>query len=349
MTKDKVLVIIVSYNGQEYWPDLLPLLSQETYNDFDLEILVVDNASTDASAEYIKNNYPNFKLIKLEKNEGFVGGNNTGYYYAKEIGAKYIYLLNQDTVITAGFLQPLYDYAEKNKFGTLQSKINLWPTKDKINTLGNQIHFLGFGYGLKSGQADMGHYEIHKINYASGAGVFINMEALDKLGYLFDDTMFLYLEDLDLGWSLQLLGYDHYLVPASQIYHKYEFQRSMKSVYWFERNRLWVLLKNYHIFSILLLWPAWLIMEIGQIFYAYKNNYLLKKIQAYSFMYSYPQWQKLLYYRALIQKNRQRSDKQVVFNFSGKILFQALNSPALRVANFFFGIYWRLIRLLIVW
>jgi GT2 family glycosyltransferase len=347
--KNKVLLIIVSYNGQKYWPDLLPTLNKEVYTDFDLEILVVDNASTDSSVEHIKNNFPNFKLIKLDKNEGFVGANNTGYYYAKEIKAKYIYLLNQDTVITPGFLQPLYEYAEKNKFGTLQSKINLWPDKDKINTLGNQIHFLGFGYGMKSGQLDMVHYDIRKINYSSGAGVFINMEALEKLGYLFDDTLFLYLEDLDLGWSLQLLGYDNYLIPSSQIYHKYEFNRSMQAVYWFERNRLWVLLKNYHVFSILLLWPAWLLMEIGQIYFAYKNNYLLKKIKAYSFLYSYPQWQKLLYYRRLIQKNRQRTDRQVVQNFSGKILFQALNSPALGMANFFFNIYWRLIRLLIVW
>jgi len=349
MTKDKVVVIILSYNGQKYWPDLLPTLALENYQDFDLEILVVDNNSTDDSVAYIKNNFPNFKLIALDKNQGFVGGNNVGYYYAKEIGAQYIYLLNQDTIVTPGFLQPLYEYAKKNKFGTLQSKINLWPDKDKINTLGNPIHFLGFGYAFKCGQPDMGHYSIRKINYSSGAGVFINMAALEKLGYLFDDTLFMYLEDLDLGWSLQILGYDNYLIPDSQIYHKYEFNRTMRSVYWFERNRLWVMLKNYHILTILLIWPAWLLMEIGQLFYAYKNNYLLKKIQAYSFIFSYPQWQKLLYYRALVQKNRQRRDSQVVRDFSGQILFQPLNSWALRLANFFFNIYWNLIRLLIVW
>lgn len=349
MMKNKVVLIIVSYNGQKYWPDLLPLLADENYKDFDLDILIVDNASTDGSADYIKNNFPNFKLIKLDKNEGFVGGNNVGYSYAKEIGAKYIYLLNQDTVITVGFLQALYDYAEKNKFGTLQSKINLWPDKDKINTLGNPIHFLGFGYAFKCGQKDQGHYQISQINYASGAGVFINMEALEKLGYLFDETMFLYLEDLDLGWSLQILGYDNYLVPESQIYHKYEFNRTMRSVYWFERNRLWVMLKNYHVLTIIVLWPAWLVMEIGQLFFAYKNNYLLKKIQAYSFIFSFAQWQKLLYYRSLIQKKRQRRESQIVPHFSGRILFQPLDTWPLRLANFFFSMYWNLIRRIIIW
>ncbi len=347
--KNKVVLIIVSYNGQKYWPDLLPALAAEKYADFDLEVVIVDNASTDASATYIETNFPNFTLIKLAKNEGFVGGNNTAYYYAKEVGAKYIYLLNQDTVITPGFLQALYDYAEHNNFGTLQSKINLWPAQDRINTLGNPIHFLGFGYSLGCNQPDKGSYQISKINYASGAGVFINMAALDQLGHLFDDTMFLYLEDLDLGWSLQILGYDNYLIPASQIYHKYEFDRGMRSVYWFERNRLWVLLKNYHILTIMVLWPAWLVMEIGQLFFAYKNNYLLKKIKAYSFLFSFSQWQKLLHYRSLIQHKRQRRERQIVRDFSGKILFQPLNSWALRLANFFFNIYWNLIRLIIIW
>lgn len=349
MSKNKVVLIIASYNGQKYWPDLLPILAEEHYADFDLEIVMVDNNSSDNSVEYIQNNFPKFKLIKLSKNEGFVGANNAGYFYAKEIGAKYIYLLNQDTVITKNFLQPLYDFAINNKFGSLQSKINLWPQKDKLNTLGNQIHFLGFGYGLKSGQQDLQHYSVRKINYCSGAGVFINMSALEKMGYLFDDTMFGYLEDLDLGWSLQLLGYDNYLVPASQIYHKYEFSRSMRLVNWFERNRLWVMLKNYHVLTLILISPAWLVMEIGQLYFAWRNQYLIKKIKAYGFIFSFTQWQKLLYYRALIQKNRQRSDHSVVCNFSGKIMFQALDSLSLQMANFFFNIYWSLIKLIIIW
>ena len=57
--------------------------------------------------------------------------------------------------------------------------------------------------------------------------------------------MFMYLEDLDLGWSLNLLGYDNYIIPESIIYHKYEFKKGIKQIYWFERNRLWIILKNY--------------------------------------------------------------------------------------------------------
>ena len=349
MKKDKVLVIIASFNGQKYWPDLLPALAKEQYVDFDLEILIVDNNSSDGSAEYIKANYPQFTLMKSASNSGFVGANNIGYDYAKKIQAKYIYLLNQDTIINPAWLQPLYDFAQKNKFGSLQSKINLWPESRKVNTLGNKIHFLGFGYSWKMGEMDDHEAAVSKINYASGAGVFVSMEALDHLGYLFDDTMFLYLEDLDLGWSLQLLGYDNYVIPASQIFHKYEFNKSYQQVYWFERNRLWVCLKNYHFLSLIILFPAWFFMELGQLFFALKNRYINKKMRAYAFLFSLHGWKKLLQKRKLIQSKRVRSDHQVVTNFSGQILFQPLASPLLRMVNIFFNIYWQVVKLLIFW
>ncbi|MFA6605343.1 MAG: glycosyltransferase family 2 protein, partial [Patescibacteria group bacterium] len=238
--KNKIIVIIVSYNGKKYWDELMPTLLEEKYQDIDIDILVVDNNSSDGSADYLARNYPAIKVIRAESNLGFVGANNIAYQYAKENEAKYIYLLNQDTEVTNGFLRPLYDFAENNKFGSLQSKLRLWPDKKLINTTGNAIHFLGFGYGLGSQQVDKNNQKIVKINYASGAGVFIGMKALEDLGYLFDETMFMYLEDLDLGWSLSMLGYDSYLIPNSIVYHKYEFKRSMNLYTYFERNRLWV-------------------------------------------------------------------------------------------------------------
>lgn len=347
--RDKVIVIIVSFNGQAYWPDLLPTLVQEKYINFDLEIVVVDNNSNDGSAEYIAANFSEITLLRSPENLGFVGGNNLGYQYALERGAQYIYLLNQDTVISPGFLQPLYDFSRNNIFGSLQSKINLWPDKNRINTTGNIIYFLGFGYGAESGLVDNKNHFIQKIDYASGAGVWLSMDVLKKLGGLFDEKMFMYLEDLDLGWSLSLLGYDNYLIPESQIYHKYDFGRSMKNVYWFERNRLWVAFKNYKIGTLLLLFPAGIIMELGQLFYAAKNHYLWKKLKAYIWLFSPRQWRHFQSQRQKIQSQRQKTDRQLVRNFSGQILFQPLDTNFLRVANIFFNIYWQIVKQLIFW
>lgn len=348
--RDKIIVIIVSYNGQEHWPDLMPLLSKEKYDDFDLEILVVDNNSKDNSVAYLQENFPEVTVIRNKENSGFVGGNNIGYKYALRHDASFIYLLNQDTVISPGFLQPLYNFAKDNsRIGSLQSKIKLWPDKHKLNTVGNAIHFLGFGYGMESGLIDKENQKPGKIDYASGAGVFISMAALNALGGLFDDTMFLYLEDLDLGWQLDMLGYENYLVPSSVIYHKYEFDRSMRNYYWFERNRLWNMLKNYKIGTLILIFPAWLIMELGQIFFALVKGRLILKLKSYKWLFSAREWKILKAKREYIQRKRKRSDREVVYSFKGMILFQPLSPLLLRVANLFFGLYWFIVKQFIFW
>jgi len=348
--KNKILVIIVSYNGKRYWDELMPTLLEERYQDIDIEVLVVDNNSSDGSADYLARNYPKIKVIRTEENLGFVGANNIGYEYAKENNFKYIYLLNQDTEVTNGFLRPLYDFAESNnRVGSLQSKLRLWPSKELINTTGNAIHFLGFGYGQDANKVDRNNQKIQKINYASGAGVFISMKALDDLGYLFDETMFMYLEDLDLGWSLNMLGYDNYLIPNSIVYHKYEFSRSMKLFSWFERNRLWVMLKNYKLGTLVLIFPAWFIMELGQFGFALVNKRFIEKIKAYSFLFSRKQIKLLMEKRKNIQSKRIRNDRQVVGKFKGLILFQPLDMFLLKLANIFFFIYWRIVKLFIFW
>ena len=84
MLKNKIVIIIVSYNGKEYWPDLMPTLLEEKYQDVDVEILVVDNHSDDGSAADLARTYPGVKIIRNEENLGFVGGNNVGYEYAKK-------------------------------------------------------------------------------------------------------------------------------------------------------------------------------------------------------------------------------------------------------------------------
>ncbi len=349
--KDKIVFIITSYNVLKYWTELLPALTKEQYQNFDLEIVIVDNNSADSSVDYLKKNYPQIKIIVNDKNTGYVGANNIGYEYAKQQEAKYIYLLNQDTIITPGFLQPLYDFARENKFGSLQSKIRLWSpeTEPIINSLGNDIHYLGFGYSTGCDQKDKNNQVIKKINYASGAGMLISMSALKKLGHLFDETMFMYLEDLDLGWSLRLLGYENYLIPDSIVYHKYQFDRTFKQVYWFERNRLWVMFKNYKLLTIIFIFPAWILMECGQLLFAAKNHYLQQKLKAYKWLVDSEQWNILLAKRRQIQIKREISDREITRRFSGLILFQPLTSFVLKIANFFFNIYWQIVRVLIFW
>jgi len=345
--KNKIIIIIPSYNGIKYFKDLLPSLAREKYNDFDLEIVIVDNNSTDSSIEYVENNYPQFTLIKNKENSGYVGANNIGYEYAKKKKVDYIYLLNQDTIVENGFLQPLYNFAINNTFGSLQSKLRLHPDKEKINSLGNIIHYLGFGYTDQCYQLDNNNQEIKKINYSSGAGVFISMKVLEDLGYLFDETMFMYFEDLDLGWSLNILGYDNYIIPESIVYHKYTASKNIKLEYWIARNRLWVMLKNYKISTSALILLPFLLMEIVQILYSIKNKYFIQKLRSYGFLFSRKEFKLLKKKRKYIQNKRKRSDREIFKTFSGKIVYQEVNGLALQIGSFFFNIYFNIIKLII--
>ncbi|MDP2812698.1 MAG: hypothetical protein Q8O32_03325, partial [bacterium] len=107
--------------------------------------------------------------------------------------------------------------------------------------------------------------------------------------------------------------------------------------------------KNYKIGTMILIFPAWLIMETAQIFYALKNSHFRDKIKSYDFLFSPSQMKILSAQRRRIQSKRQRSDRQVVSHFTGLILFQPLNSLALRIANLMFFVYWQIVKLFIFW
>ncbi|MFW0837811.1 MAG: glycosyltransferase family 2 protein [Candidatus Komeilibacteria bacterium] len=347
----KVAVIVVIYNGAGFLPELLSSLQNTTYPPDDWDLLLVDNNSQDNSIALAKELFPQAKLFPQKENLGFAAANNLAMSYALDNGYDYIFLLNHDTVVTPGWLEPLVNRAESNKeIGAVQSKLMLAQKKDHINTVGNRIHFLGFGYGEASGQLDRGKYEqARMINYPSGAAVLYRAEALRSVG-LFAPQMFMYLEDLDLGWRLWLAGYQCWLDPRSIIYHKFEFSRGMTKVYYFERNRWLCILRDYHWATLILLFPALLMMEIGQLLFAIKNGWSKDKIRSYVYFTDPLVWSELLGQRRQIQNQRHRTDAQMLAMFTGEILYQELASPLLLyVANPIFKFYLTIMRWLIRW
>jgi hypothetical protein len=109
------------------------------------------------------------------------------------------------------------------------------------------------------------------------------------------------------------------------------------------------MLKNYKVGTMILIFPAWLLMEIAQLFYAMRNSHLKDKLKSYSFLFSKNQRQILFSQRRNIQSKRERGDRQIFGNFTGLILFQPLNSLSLRIANIIFFIYFKVIKLFIFW
>jgi len=345
-----VALIIVNFNGLEYLADCLTSLANLDYAKENYKIFLVDNASTDNSVNFVRANFPQVEIIVNKENLGFAEGNNIGMEKTLAENFDYICLLNQDTISDSGFLKELVKTAEADeKIAAVQPRIMLYPEKEKVNSLGNSIHYLGFGYSSGGYQQFNGNLEPKEIAYASGAAVLIKKEALEKVG-LFDPDFFMYHEDLDLGWRLRLAGYKILVVPTAVVYHKYQFSKSIKKYYFMERNRLICLLENYKIGTLILIFPAWLIMEIGLLLFSLKSGFWQEKLRVYGFFLKADTWRKIARERRAKRAIRAKKDKDVINLFTGKIEFQEIDNFILKkIANPAFNLYWRVVKFLIFW
>ena len=349
----KISVVIVCYNGRDYLPDCLNSLKKQTVSPF--QIIIVDNASKDQSILYIKKEFPNIILIENKENKGFAEANNQGIRKAMESNPDYIFLLNQDTVVDEKCLEKLVEadkHYKNQKIFCFQPLILLWSQKELIQTSGDRIHFLGFGYSgnYKMPISQFPQYSINQlpeITYASGAAMFIRVKSLNDIG-LFDQDLFLYHEDLDLNLRARILGYSILLAPQAKIWHKYTSEVSLNKWYWSERGRQIVLLKFYKIPTLVLLFPLYLIMEIGTFGYSLLTNKLLVKIKAdISALYQIP---KTLKKRKIIQKRRKLSDRELIKFFDGKFKFSLFFNPVIKYfVNPLFNFAWYILRRLVFW
>lgn len=347
----KTAVIIVCYNGKEYLPDCLNSLEKQTLARGLYNIIVVDNNSSDDSVAYIKNNFLQILLLENKENLGFAGGNNIGIKRAIEEGYEYIVLLNQDTIVDPNWLEELIKAAELDeKVGLVQSRLMLWPATEKINSIGNEIHFLGFGFtGGYLQRLEDYPIKSNEITYASGAGMLVKRNVFEEAG-LFDKEFFMYHEDLDLSWKARIKGYKIVLASNSVVYHKYEFSKSIAKYYYMERNRFIVLLENYKWLTLLLISPALAAMELGLFAFSFKNGWWKEKLKIYKYFLDYKNLKNIFEKRKIIQANRRINDYEIIKNFTGKIKFQEINSPVLKYfANPIFNAYWQVVKRLIFW
>jgi len=356
MSDKKVLIVIAVYNGAQYLRDCLSSLAKITYPKDNFKVLAIDDASTDDSAEYIKNNWPEIKLIVNKKNIGFAAGNNLGMQYGLDHNFDYIYLLNQDTVVKPDFLEKAVEIGEKQKeIGAVQSKLLLYQDQEKINSIGNEIHYLGFAFAGGYQLLDQAMVE-KEITYPSGACVLLKTSALKEVG-LFNEEFFMYHEDTDLGWRMWLSGYKVMLAPDSIVYHKYEFSRSIKKYYYMERNRRLVVFQNYKLPTILLILPACFFMNLAMFFYSFiaglpagRQGWWREEFKVISYFLKPNSWQKIFKTRHEIQAKRKVKDKLIIKRFVGKIDFQDIQNPLLKyIVNPVFNFYWQIIKKLIWW
>ncbi len=347
----KIAIILINYKNyaNKYLADcLIGIRRQDCFDNVDLYI--VDNSSEEESYSFLSSQAPEASIIRNFTNDGFAKGNNDAMRVALGKGVKYVVLLNMDILIDdSNVISELVRVAESDeKIGVVQSRLMLWPEKDLINSLGNNTHFLGFGYcnNYREKFIDSDNLNNMDIHYPSGAAVLFKSEVLKKIG-LFDESYFMYNEDQDLGWRAWLANYRCVLAKDSVVYHKYEFGRSISKYYYMDRNRIITILKNYSLATLILIFPAFLLMELGHIYFSLKNGWFLKKVSVWLYFLNPFHINRIIKDRKIIQGNRKIKDFELIDKISGKIFYQEIESSALKIGNYFFQFYFIVIKFFI--
>lgn len=248
-----VSIVTVNYGHSEVTCEMLATLFRCTYPS--LEVIVVDNCAPGDNPKIIKEQYPQITLIEAGENLGFAGANNLGIERSK---GEYILLINNDTEVTEGFLEPLVDKMRSDpNIGAVSPKIRYFYNPDTIQYAGltpinsYTVRSRSIGFAEK----DTGQYETDTITaYAHGAAMMISREAIRKIG-LMSTAFFLYYEELDWGFRLRRSGFKIYYVHNSLIFHKESVSTGKMSplkTYYLNRSRLLYMRRNVYGFRYLI-------------------------------------------------------------------------------------------------
>jgi GT2 family glycosyltransferase len=312
-----VSCVIVNYNGKGILDQCISSILTSSYEP--IEIIVVDNNSTDGSYAEICTKYKNFKNILLLKNKinaGLGAAYNLG---VKKAHGQYVMLLNNDVIITHETIANLVKEASKSKdAGLYQPAIFMLDKPSIINSTGLLIHIAGFGILRGVGEKDVEQYDKEReITGVHGACVFALKEALQDIG-LFDEILFAFNEDTDLGWRALLAGWKPKYIPYAKVYHKWGHSWgssiSLEKLYYEERNRLILILSNYERRTLILLLPIIIITEASTLFWSLKQGLIRAKIRAYADLIKLRNHISNRYRQ--IQLKRRVRDKEVIKNFT---------------------------------
>lgn len=238
-----VSVVVLNWNGREVVERCLQSLQGQTYQP--LEIIVVDNASADDSADLVRERFSNVKMIVNERNLGFGGGNNVGIRASQ---GRYIMMLNNDTRLDPACIEELKRSLEKDqRYGACASKILLEYEDNLIDAAG--IVICPDGLSIGRGRLEKGdqYDEETDVFFASDCACLYRREMLEDIG-LYDEDFFAYADETDMGWRAQLAGWKCIYNPKAVVYHFHSASSGAYSpfkAFLVERNRIWVAVKNF--------------------------------------------------------------------------------------------------------
>jgi N-acetylglucosaminyl-diphospho-decaprenol L-rhamnosyltransferase len=265
----RLAVVVVTHDSTGVLGATLAALAPQLRSDD--ELVIVDCASSDDPRPLVPSGA---RFVALDKNLGFAGGAAMG---ALETSAPLLFFLNPDAVPAEGCLDAIREAPAG--WGAWQALV-LLPGGERVNTSGNVVHFLGFGWagGHEAPVASVPSEPV-EVGFASGAALAVRRAAWDDVGG-FDPAFFMYGEDLDVSLRLRLAGWRVGLAPAARVEHAYEFDKGDYKWFHLERNRWWIVLGTYPAPLLALLAPALLLSEVALLAVAGRGGWLRAKLRA---------------------------------------------------------------------
>ncbi|HEX2043017.1 MAG TPA: glycosyltransferase [Acidimicrobiales bacterium] len=241
-----VSVVVVNYRGASDTIACLRAFEDVEWPSERLELIVVDNASGDGSAGRITDAVPEATVVEAPRNLGFAGGCNLG---ASRASGEYVAFLNNDARPDRRWVaEAVAAFEQSLSVTSVASKVLDWEGRT-VDYVDGGLTWFGMGYKREVGRPDHPAYdEPRDVLFATGAAMFVRADVWDEVGG-FDDRYFMFYEDVDLGWRLNLLGHRVRYVPGSVAYHRHHASMrgygSWHEHYLLERNALFTIYKNY--------------------------------------------------------------------------------------------------------
>lgn len=283
----------------------------------EFEIIISDNGSTDGSVEFIEKNFPDVRVLRNGTNLGFAAANNSA---AKIARGDILVLLNPDTSVHPDWLHHLLQPFTDPHVGLTTSKILLMSNPEKINTCGNAMHLTGLTLCRGMGRSKDLYGEMDEVDAISGAAFAIRRELYERLGG-FDEDFFIYMEETDLSVRARLNGWKCLYVPHSIVLHDYALRFGPNKIFYQERNRYMMSLKNLKWRTLILLLPAYLLAEVvtwGFVLFGDRARWR-NKLRAYRWVAA--NWGRIMHKRAETQRQRQVTDRELLKHAGAQLDF----------------------------
>jgi GT2 family glycosyltransferase len=333
-----VSVVTVAYNSG---PDLTRMLDSLECQDEVEQVVVVDNGNGDCEIDEAERR-ESVDVIRPGRNLGFAGGCNLGAERATE---DVLLFLNPDTVVTPGAVAELARTVSDAAVGGAMARLVLASDPTTLNSGGAAIHISGMGWSTGHGEPAGEPGGIKEVTYANGSALAMRRGLFEQLGG-FTEELFLYHEDLELGWRARMRGLRNIQNRGVDVLHAYEHGRNPVKYYFMERNRIVFVSTAYSLRLLLLLSPVLLCAELGLTAVSIKERWFRAKVSGWGWCAANAGW--IARHRRRLQRERTVPDRELARYLTPIVDPAMIELPRfVRFVNPLLAGYWSLVRRLL--